>query len=57
MESSACCRLKEKLKREKGGTKKPLELPKRSDEKEDVGNDFAVAEVVKENGIVIHDDD
>lgn len=43
--------------KEKGSTKKPLELPKRSDEKEDVGNDFAVAEVVKENGIVIHDDD
>lgn len=41
-----------------GGKKKPnLQVPRRGSRDEDQGSDFGVADVVKEAGITIHDDD
>jgi hypothetical protein len=37
--------------------KKPLPMPRRGSRDDDQGTDFGVAEVVKEVGITIHDDD
>lgn len=37
--------------------KAALQIPRRASQDEDHGSDFGVAEIAKENGVTIHDDD